>query len=134
VGLRLALAAKLLAVALLPLAAARSVVAAFVVVHGLAVGAQIAVVPVIALAVLGRERFATLFGLLQLIATLAVALAPALPGFVFDATGGYGGAIAFWVLAMGAAVALSFGLRIAAGEDADAAAAPVRRSLEARAG
>jgi MFS family permease len=130
-GLRLALAAKLFALALLPLAAASSVVAIFVVVHGLAVGAQIAVVPVIALGVLGREHFATLFGLLQLAATLAVALAPVIPGFVFDATGSYAGAIAFWVIAMAAALALSLRLRFPTPFAGDVAAPST--GLEARA-
>jgi predicted MFS family arabinose efflux permease len=108
---RLALALKLLAVAVLPLAAAPAVVGVFVVAHGLATGAQIAVLPVIALAILGNERFATLFGLLQLAATAAVGLAPLVPGLVVDATGSYAGAIGFWAAALLLALGVALRMR-----------------------
>jgi MFS family permease len=86
--LRLAFAVQALAIAALLFAASGPAVAFFVLGHGLALGAQGAVVPVIALAVLGTERFATLYGVLQLGATLAVGLAPLIPGLVVDSTGG----------------------------------------------
>jgi cyanate permease len=60
-----------------------------------------------------------------------VALAPVIPGFVFDATGSYAGAIAFWVVAMAAALALSLRLRFPAPFAVDVAAPST--GLEARA-
>jgi MFS family permease len=109
---RLALATRVLALCLLPLAAARVAVGGFAASWGLAVGAQIAVIPVVAFAVLGERHFATLFGVLQLAATLAVALGPLVPGLIVDATGSYSGAIVFWIAALAGAVAVAFRLRI----------------------
>ena len=93
------------------LASSTAAVAVFVVTDGLAVGAQIAVMPVIALSILGRERFATLFGLLSLAAAMAIALAPVIPGAIRDSTGSYDGALLFWGTALLAAVAVAFTLR-----------------------
>jgi predicted MFS family arabinose efflux permease len=110
--LRLALAIKLAALALLPLASSRPVVAGFVGAWGLATGAQIAVVPVVALAVLGTSRFATLFGLLQLAATLAIGLAPIAPGLLSDWTGSYALAVVFWFAALAGALGVALRLRM----------------------
>jgi MFS family permease len=79
--------------------------------HGIAVGTEVAVTPVLALAVLGDERFATLYGLLQLASTVALGLAPVIPGLFFDATGSYAGAVAFWVVTMLAGVGVAFAMR-----------------------
>ena len=110
--LRLALLIEAGALALLPLAASTPIVALFVAANGIAVGAQIAVVPVIALAILGSERFATLFGVLQLASTLAIGLAPIVPGVIFDSTGSYAGAVLFWVAGILAAAGFAFRLRV----------------------
>jgi MFS family permease len=113
-ALRLALLLEVAAVAFLALAASPLLVALFVAAHGIAVGAQIAVVPVIALSVLGRERFATLFGMLQLAATLTIGLAPIVPGVIVDATGRYAGAVLFWGGAMLLALWVAVRMRIPA--------------------
>jgi predicted MFS family arabinose efflux permease len=110
--LRFALLLKALAIVILALAGSRIAVGGFVVAHGLAVGAQVAVVPVIALAILGRDRFATLYGLLQLASVLTIGLAPLIPGVLFDATGSYSLAIVFWLAVMLLAIWVSFRLRI----------------------
>ena len=112
--LRLALCLDLVAIALLPFVASTPVLGAFVVCHGLAIGAEVAVVPVIALAILGAPRFATLYGILQLGSTLAIGIAPVVPGLIFDRTGSYGGALVFWMIAMLAGVAVSLALRVPA--------------------
>jgi MFS family permease len=109
---RAALLLKACAVALLPFAGSTFVAGLFVVGHGLSMGAEVAVVPVIAVAILGRERFATLFGLLQLGSTLAIGLAPIVPGVIFDSTGSYQGAVLFWLAAMVCAIAVAFRLRL----------------------
>jgi MFS family permease len=120
--LRLALALEVVAVVLLALAASPLLVALFVAAHGIAFGAQIAVVPVIALAILGHERFATLFGMLQLGATLTIGLAPIVPGIIVDATGSYAGAVLFWGGVMLLALWISARARIPLREEGDAAA------------
>jgi MFS family permease len=125
--LRLALALKLAALAVLPLAASRSAVLGFVGVWGLATGAQVAVLPVVALALLGGPRFATLFGLLQLAATLAIALAPIVPGLLSDRTGSYTGAVVFWFAALAGALGVALRLQLpqlAASSPSDAGAEP----------
>ena len=109
--LRAALLFKAIAIGVLALASSTAAVAVFVVTDGLAVGAQIAVMPVIALSILGRERFATLFGLLSLAAAMAIAVAPVVPGAIRDSTGSYDGALLFWGTALLAAVAVAFTLR-----------------------
>jgi MFS family permease len=110
--LRLSLSMMTVAISLLAFASSPIAVWGFVLIDGVSVGAQVAVVPVIAIAILGHERFATLYGLLQLGATLTIGLAPIIPGFVFDATGSYAGALAFWVTAMVAVVAIAFRMRL----------------------
>jgi MFS family permease len=110
--LRAALLLELGALWLLSLAIAPLMLGGFVVVHGLAIGTQVAVFPVIALAILGTERFATLYGLLQLGGTLAIGLAPILPGIIFDATGRYTGAVVLWFAVTVLAVGTAFWLRI----------------------
>jgi MFS family permease len=110
-ALRVALVVQLVALALLPLTGSLPVLGLFVALHGLAVGTEVAVTPVLARDVLGGERFATLFGLLQLASTVALGLAPVIPGVVFDATGSYAGAVAFWLGTMGVGVAVAFAMR-----------------------
>jgi len=77
-------------------------------------GAEVAVVPVLALAILGSERFATLLGLLQLGSMLAVGLAPIVPGAIFDATESYAGALGFWIAALAAALVVALRMRLPA--------------------
>jgi MFS family permease len=113
--LRLALAVRALAVASLALADSPLVVGGFVMALGLAGGAEVAVVPVLALAILGTERFATLFGLLQLVSMLAVGLAPIVPGAIFDATGSYAGALTFWIACLASALVVALHLRLPTG-------------------
>jgi MFS family permease len=110
--LRLALGIRTLAVASLVLAGSPLVVGGFVLALGLAVGAEVAVVPVLALAILGSERFATLFGMLQLVSMLAVGLAPIVPGAIFDATQSYAGALVFWVAALAVALVVALRMRL----------------------
>jgi MFS family permease len=130
--LRAALALKVLALAALPLADSRAVVAGFVGVWGLASGAQVAVVPVVALAVLGGPRFATLFGLLQLAATVAIGLAPLAPGLLAEWTGGYGSAVVFWLVGLAGALLVALRLRLEPGyatsEEARASSASSARA------
>jgi MFS family permease len=95
--LRLALGLDAVAFALLLLGSSVSIAGLFVVLHGLAVGTQVAVLPVIALSILGGERFGTLWGILQLGSMLAIGLAPVVPGSIYDATGSYLAAIVFWI-------------------------------------
>ena len=120
--LRLALALRTLAVASLALASSPLVVGGFVVALGLAVGAEVAVAPVIALAILGSERFATLFGLIQLVSMLAVGLAPIVPGVIFEASGSYAGALVFWVAALLLALGIALRMRLPAPASAAAGA------------
>ncbi len=109
---RLALVVWTIAFGLLPRAATLPVLAGFVALYGLALGTQIAVVPAIAVNVLGTERFGTLFGLLQLAAMLSSALGPVASGLIFDRTGGYGGALTLWLAAMATAAAVAFWMRM----------------------
>ena len=106
--LRLALIADALGLALLWYADLAPALGGFVVLHGLAIGTQVAVVPAIAARIMGTERFGTLFGLLQLVAMLASAIGPVVSGFIFDATGQYGDAILLWLAAFVGAAALAF--------------------------
>jgi len=110
--LRLALALEVLALALLPRVGSFAVMVVFIAVHGLAFGTLITVIPVIALGILGEERFATLFGLLQLGAMLTIGLAPLVPGVIYDASGSYLGAVVFWVGAAFLALLLGLVLRM----------------------
>jgi len=83
----------------------------FVPLYGLALGTQVAVVPAIALAVLGPERFGTLFGLLQLGNMLASAVGPIVSGLIFDASGQYGAAVLLWIGTMIIATAIAWKMR-----------------------
>ena len=82
----------------------------FVALHGIAVGTEVAVTPVLALRVVGEARFATLYGLLQLVSTIAIGLAPVIPGLFFDATGSYSGAVLFWIVTMLVGVGVAFAM------------------------
>ena len=106
--IRLALVVWAAALVLLSYASAPRVLVAFVLLYGLALGTQIAVIPAIALSVLGSTRFGALFGTLQLAAMLASAVGPIASGLIFDATGQYGGALLLWMAAMSAAAAIAF--------------------------
>lgn len=109
--LRGALACGVVAVSLLmePISTPR--LAAFALLYGLYVGTTVAVIPPIALEVLGAARFGSLFGTLQLASMLAGAAGPVATGAVFDATGSYRGAIVGWVAAMSSALVVAFLLR-----------------------
>jgi predicted MFS family arabinose efflux permease len=110
---RLALLLWVVALALLQHADVWLALEAFVVLYGLALGTQIALIPAIAVGVLGSERFATLFGVLQLAAMLASAVGPIASGLIFDATGRYTGAILLWLAAMATATAIAWSMRAA---------------------
>lgn len=111
--LRYSLLLDVVALILLQYAAGGAALSAFVVVYGLALGAQIAVVPAIAVTVLNAKRFGTLYGMLQLAAMLASALGPISSGMIYDKTGQYSGAISMWVVAMAVAAAISWWMRAA---------------------
>jgi MFS family permease len=128
--LRLALSFDLLAIALLPFVGSTLLLGAFVALHGLAIGAEVAVVPVIALAILGTQRFATLYGILQLGSTIAIGIAPVVPGLFFDRNGSYAGAVVFWIVVMLAGVAISLAMRVPTEADA-AGPAPLAAGGEA---
>jgi predicted MFS family arabinose efflux permease len=108
--LRLALVLDVVSLVVLRHAATLPTLGVFVALYGLALGAQIAVVPAIAASVFGAERFGTLFGLLQLAAMLAAAVGPVASGVIFDRTQGYGAAVALWVAVMSAAAAVAFAM------------------------
>ncbi len=110
-ALRLALLIQALALCLLPLVGSVPVLGVFVALHGIAVGTEVAVTPVLALRVVGEARFATLYGLLQLVSTIAIGLAPVIPGLFFDATGSYSGAVLFWIVTMLVGVGVAFAMR-----------------------
>jgi predicted MFS family arabinose efflux permease len=110
-ALRLALSLQAAALVLLLFTGRLAVLWLFVALHGIAVGTEIAVTPVLALRILGESRFATLYGLLQLASTVAIGLAPVIPGLFFDATGSYTGAVVFWIAAMALAVVVAFSMR-----------------------
>jgi predicted MFS family arabinose efflux permease len=124
-ALRLALLLQMVALSLLLFVGSMPVLGVFVVLHGVAVGTEVAVTPVLALRVIGESRFATLYGLLQLASTVAIGLAPVIPGLFFDASGNYKGAVAFWVSTMAFGVAVSFMMR------PPGVAAPASRASEA---
>jgi MFS family permease len=110
---RLALLLWVVALALLQRADVWLALEGFVVLYGLALGAQIALIPAIAIGVLGSERFATLFGVLQLAAMLASAVGPVASGLIFDTTGRYTGAILLWLAAMAAATVIAWSMHAA---------------------
>jgi len=109
--LRLALLLWAAALVLLARADGIPALGAFVLLYGLALGTQIAVIPAIALTVLGNERFGTLFGILQLAAMLASAIGPVVSGIIFDTTGGYAGALVLWIGATIVAALVAFMMR-----------------------
>jgi len=111
--LRCALLLDVIALLLLQYAAGAAALSAFVILYGLALGAQIAVIPAIAVTVLNAERFGTLFGMLQLAAMLASAIGPISSGVIYDKTGQYTWAIVVWVVAMAAAAAIAWWMRAA---------------------
>jgi MFS family permease len=112
--LRCALVLDVMALLLLRYAAGTAALSAFVILYGLALGAQIAVIPAIAVTVLNAERFGTLFGVLQLAAMLASAIGPISAGVIYDKTGQYTGAIVVWLVAMAAAAAIAWWMGVAA--------------------
>lgn len=109
--IRLALILWVAALAVLHHANSMAALAACVVLYGLALGTHIAVLPAIALGVLGSARFGTLFGILQLAAMLASAAGPVLSGYLFDSTGRYSSAVLVWVGVMALAAVVSFAMR-----------------------
>jgi MFS family permease len=107
-----ALLLQVAALLLLPFAVSGPLLALFVIAHGIAIGTEIAVTPVIAVAILGEERFGTLFGLLQLVAAVVSSLGPIVPGILFDASGSYDGALLFWTALMAAGAAVALWMRV----------------------
>ncbi|MFI5396132.1 MAG: MFS transporter [Candidatus Binatia bacterium] len=124
--LRLALALDAIALVLLHYASASMALGGFITLYGLALGAQVAVIPAIAIGVLGAERFGTLFGLLQLATMLASAIGPVASGMIFDATGHYAGAIFLWLVALIAATVTAFWIPPA---KTTVVSTPVRRAV-----
>lgn len=86
-----------------------SMLAVFVVVYGLAVGAPLALIPMVIGESLGLKRFGTLGGFAGVGNTLGAALGPIIAGRIFDVTHSYDGAFALFavILAMGAAATLA---------------------------
>jgi cyanate permease len=67
--------------------------------------------PALARAVLGAQRFGTLFGVLQLTGILAAAVGPVTAGLLFDATGRYTEAMVLWGGSMGCALLVALAMR-----------------------
>ena len=105
---RLTMTLWVAAFVLLHHAAGAAALWSFVPLYGLALGTQVAVVPAIALAVFGSDRFGTLFGLLQLGNMLASALGPIVSGLIFDASGRYDAAVLLWIGVMIVAAAIAW--------------------------
>jgi MFS family permease len=97
--------------ALLPWTPSFPALAGFVVLYGLTLGTHVAVMPPLARALLGAERFGTLFGVLQLTAILAAAVGPVMAGLLFDATSRYTEAMLLWGGAMGCALLVALAMR-----------------------
>ncbi len=110
--LRAAFLAQLVALAILFYGDSPLALWIFVTIHGLALGTEIAVTPVIAIRILGTSRFGTLYGLLQLAATVVMGLAPIVPGVLFDRSGSYQGTLVFWVATMAVGTAVLFRMRV----------------------
>ena len=72
-ALRLALMVQVGRALAAPARGVDPILAVFLALHGIAVGTEIAVTPVLALRILGGARFATLYGLLRLASTVASA-------------------------------------------------------------
>jgi predicted MFS family arabinose efflux permease len=98
---RMALLLETVALLALAAAATPALLVVFIIAHGLAMGTRIAVLPVVAVRILGRDRFATLYGMLQLLITMGAAMAPLVPGLIYDNTGRYTWAVIFWAATMG---------------------------------
>ncbi|HVN86502.1 MAG TPA: MFS transporter [Candidatus Binatia bacterium] len=111
--LRLALVLWAFALGVLHYATTPAILVLFVVLYGLAFGTQIAVIPPIAVGVLGSERFGALFGVLQLAAMLASAIGPIASGLIFDGTGRYSGAVIMWLSAVSLAALVAWSMRAA---------------------
>jgi MFS family permease len=109
--LRVALALGVAALACLPAAKAPAVLVAFVLCYGAYLGTSVSVTPVLARAVLGEARFGSQYGALQLGAMLAAAAGPVAAGALYDASGAYGQALALWICAMAAALAVALWMR-----------------------
>jgi cyanate permease len=90
-----------------------AVLVAFVLCYGAYLGTSVSVTPVLARAVLGEARFGSQYGALQLGAMLAAAAGPVAAGALYDATGSYGRALALWIGAMAAALAVALWMRVA---------------------
>jgi len=112
--LRLALFFEVMGTTLLLIGNSGIAVWLFVALHGLSVGTQVAVMPVVAMAILGRENFGTLYGLLQLATILTIGAAPIIPGAIFEATGSYHDAVLFWIAVMASSFLIAFFLRLPA--------------------
>jgi MFS family permease len=97
--------------ALLPWALSLPALAGFVLLYGLTIGTYVAVMPALARAVLGAQRFGTLFGVLQLTGILAAAVGPVTAGLLFDATGRYTEAMVLWGGSMGCALLVALAMR-----------------------
>jgi MFS family permease len=110
--LRAALALGVAALACLPAVKAPALLGAFVLCYGAYLGTSVSVTPVLARAVLGEARFGSQYGALQLGAMLAAAAGPVAAGALYDATGGYEEALALWIAAMAAALAVALRMRV----------------------
>ncbi len=106
--LRLALVLWAVSVAVLHHASTLPPLGLFVLLYGIALGANVAVIPALAITIVGGERFGTLFGLLQLATMLASASGPIASGIIFDRTGRYDGAVFLWLAAMAIAALISW--------------------------
>ncbi|MCP5066167.1 MAG: MFS transporter [bacterium] len=112
VTMRLALLLAVMGSALLLIGSSSTAVWLFVALHGLSFGTQVAVMPVVAMAILGRENFGTLYGLLQLATIATIGAAPIIPGVIYEATGSYRYAVFFWIAVMVSSFLIAFFLHL----------------------
>lgn len=85
------------------------VLAAFVAIYGLTLGAPLVLVPMVTVESLGLKRFGSLSGLAGLANTAGAAIGPVAAGHIFDVTRSYAGAFELFsaVLALGALAILA---------------------------
>jgi MFS transporter, OFA family, oxalate/formate antiporter len=81
-------------------AAHRAMLALFVLVYGLSVGAPVALMPTILADAVGLRRYGSLMGMLVTLGVIGSAAGPIVAGAVFDRTGSYVGIFELFVVTL----------------------------------
>lgn len=108
--LRAALACGAIGIGVLTTSHAPAALAAFALLYGLYLGTQVATLPLVALRVVGADRFGSLFGTLQLGGMLAAGAGPVIAGALFDRLGRYDEVLWVWIAAIVASIVVTIGL------------------------